>query len=136
MTSVGLQPLPLPPSPPTYDTWQKDCPQYLSAYNLAFNAERYATQKLVAGPTKNDNIMSARVAGYLLVELFNWRKILTTGPCDQLLKELQSKSLEPGGSVNDVVFKVGKLYRDRFIRSCAFHLLHTSFDVSISGPCS
>ena len=124
MSSVGLQPLPLPPSPPEYDTWHKDCPQYLSAYNLAFNAERYATQKLVSGPTKDDNIICARVAGYLLVELFNWREILTTHPCDRLSKELQSESQEPGGSVNDVVFKVGKLYRDRFIRLCAFHLTY------------
>ena len=124
MTSVELRPLPLPPSPPEYDTWHKDCPQYLSAYNLAFNAERYATQKLVADSTTNDNIISARVAGYLLVELFNWREILTTRPCDQLSKEIQSESQESGGSVNGVVYKVGKFYRDRFIRLCAFHFTY------------
>jgi hypothetical protein len=84
MTTVELQPLPLPPSPPEYDIWQRDYPQYLSAYNLAFNAERYATQKLVAGSTINDNIISARVAGYLLVELFKWREIITTSPCHRL----------------------------------------------------
>ena len=125
MTSVELHPSPLPPSPPTHDTWQKNWPQYLSAYNLALNAETYATQQAEAHPAQNDNIIFARVAGYLLLEFFDLRDILTTGPCDQILKELQSGSQEPAGNANDVVFKIGKFYRDRFIRLCMFHFLHT-----------
>jgi hypothetical protein len=125
MSLVELPEFPLPREPPKYEEWKKDWPQYLGAYNLAFNAERDATE--------NDDIISARVAGYLLVELFNWSNILTMCPCDQLSNELQSKSQEPGGSVNDVVFKIGKMYRDRFIRLCAFlFFLHTSFNLSIS----
>ena len=131
MESVELQPrLPRPllrePSP-TYDTWKNDWPQYLSAYSLAFNAETYATQKAEADSTQNDDITSARVAGYFLLEFLNWRYILTTGPCDQLSKVLLPKSQEP-----DVVFNVVKWYRDRFIRLCAFHFLQTSFNFSIS----
>ena len=80
MSLVELQALPLPREPPSpmYEEWQKDWPQYFSAYNLAFNAERYATQ--------SDDIMSARVAGYFLIELFNRRALLTTKPCDRLSK--------------------------------------------------
>ena len=129
MTSVELHPSPLPSLPPTHDTWQKYWPQYLSAYNLALNAETYATQQAEADPAQNDNITSARVAGYLLLEFFHLRDILTTGACEQISKELHLENQEPGGSVNDVVFKIGKFYRDRFIRLCMFHFLHTSFDL-------
>ena len=119
MSLVELQVLPLPREPPTYEEWQKHSPQYLSAYNLAFNAEGYAT--------KDDDIISARVAGYFLIELFKWREILSTVPCDRLSIELQSESRK-GGSVNDVVFQVGKMYRERFIRLCAFiFFIHMSF---------
>ena len=128
MASVDLQSLPLPPEPTTYEIWREDRPQYLSAYNLAFNAESHAAQQAEAEPTNKakDNIISARVAGYLLVELFDRREILTEGPCSRLSIELQSEDKE-GGDANDVVFKLGKLYRDRLMRLCAFHLFHTSF---------
>jgi hypothetical protein len=96
MTSVELQALPLPREPPKCEEWQKDWPQYLSAYNLAFNAERHATQ--------NDDIISARVAGYFLIELFNRHAFLTTEPCNRLSIKLQSEGWEPGMSANDVVF--------------------------------
>ena len=69
MASVDLKPLTLPSEHVTYGIWQKDWPQYLSAYKLAFDAEEYATQQ--ADPAKKNNIMFARVAGFLLVELFN-----------------------------------------------------------------
>ena len=110
MSLVELQALPLPREPPKYEEWQED---WLSAYNLTFNAERYATQ--------NHDIISARVAGYFLIELFNRRAFITTEPCDRLSKRLQSEGREPGMSANDVVFQVGKLYRDRLIRLCAFN---------------
>ena len=79
MSLVELQVIPLPREPPKYEEWQKDWPQYLSAYNLAFNAERYATQ--------SDDIISARVAGYFLIELFNEHTLLTMEPCDHLISQ-------------------------------------------------
>jgi len=116
MESVELEPRPLLREPPTYDTWKHDWPQYLSAYNLAFNAETYATQQPETDPSRNDNIISARVAGYFLIELFNRHTSLTTEPCDRLSIELQWEGREPGMSANDVVFRIGKLYRDYFMR--------------------
>ena len=127
MESVNFDPRSLPSEPTTYQIWQKDWPHYLSAYNLAFDAEKYATQQ-PEGPTKDKNIMFARAAGFFLVELFNRHAILTVGPCEQLSKELQSKDRE-GGTANDVVFKVGKFYRDVFLRLCAFHFFHKSFGI-------
>ena len=134
MSLVELPALPLPREPPKYKEWEKDWPQFLSAYQLAFNAERYATQQLAAVATKNDNIIAARVAGYLLVELFNCSEILTTRPCEQLSVDLQSESRD-GGSVNDVVFKIGKMYRDHFIRLCTFFFFYIRHSVS-QFPCS
>ncbi|KAF8259704.1 hypothetical protein EI94DRAFT_1750815 [Lactarius quietus] len=143
MASVGLQSRPLPPEPTTYEIWREDRPQYLVAYNLAFNAEKYATQHAEAEPTNEvkDNIISARVDGYLLVELFNRRAILTEGPCIYISKELRSEDRE-GGDANDTVFKVGNFYRDRFLRlfrttttaypSPSLHLSRPSFDTVLA----
>ena len=129
MTSANLKPLPLPSHPETYDIWQRDQPQYLSAYNLAFDAEVYATQQ--ADPPRKNDIMFARVAGFLLVELFNWRAILTEGPCEFLSNALRSNDRDCG-TTNDVVFKIGEFYCNRFLRVCASHFFRTSFGISIS----
>ena len=129
MASADLEPIPLPSRPVVYDEWQKDWPQYLSAYNLAFDAEKYATHQ--AGPTGKMNVMFARVAGFLLVELFNRRTILTEGACEHLSKELQSDHRE-GGTTNDVVFKIGEFYCNHFLRVGASHFFRTSFGISIS----
>jgi len=113
---MALQSLPLPSKPTTYEIWREDRPQYLSAYNLAFNAEKYATQQAEADPSNNlrakDNIISARVAGYILVEFFNRRAILTEGPCRYLSIELNRDD----GDANDAVFNVGKFHRNHFLR--------------------
>jgi hypothetical protein len=130
MESVQLHSHPLPPEPTTYEMWRTDRPQLLGAYHLAYNAERYAIQQALSDSSKKakDRILFARVFGYLLVELFNWRAILTEGPCNRLLIELQSGD----GDDNNTVFNIGKLYCDYFLRSCAFYFLHMSFDFSIS----
>jgi hypothetical protein len=124
----------LSPDPTTYEglSW-RDESQYLRAYLRAYNAEIYATQQAEANPTNKqakDNIISARVAGYLLVELFRQREILTKEPCRYLSKGLLSEDQEDGDA-NDTVFKVGKFYRNKLIRLCAFYFFHMSFDISI-----
>ena len=139
MATVELRPLPLrvPSQLTTYEIWREKSPQYLVAYTLAFNAENYATRQAEASTTKKakeiaqKNVMYARVAGYLLVELFDRHEILTEGPCSRLSTDLLSGDRE-GGDANDVVFRLGQVYRDRFIRLCALHLFHTSFGISIS----
>lgn len=113
--------------------WQKDWPQLLYAYHLACNAEGYATQQALSDSSKQakDDILYARVFGYLLVELFNWRAILTEGPFNQLLMELQLED-RGDGNYKSAVFHIGKLYHDCLLRSCVFHFFHISFDLSIS----
>ena len=118
MASADLEPIPLPSEPVMFDKWQKDRPQYLSAYNLAFDAEKYAAQQ--AGSTRKKNVVFARVAGFLLVELFKRRATLTEGPCEHLSKELLSDHRERG-TTNDVVFQIGEFYCNHFLRAGASH---------------
>jgi len=125
MSVVDVRKRSLSLDPTTYEISWEVGSEYLSAYKLAYDAEIYAAQQAGARPTNKeekdkieqaeDDIISARVAGYLLVELFRQREILTEEPCKRLLKELRSESRE-GGDANDVVFQVGKLYRNKYIR--------------------
>ena len=105
---AAIEPKPLPPQPSLgmHDEWQER-PKYLEAYQRARIAEGHAPE--------NDDAIAARVAGYLLVELFNRRSILTEEPCRQLSKELLSEDREGGGAY-DTVFNVGKHYRNHFVR--------------------
>ena len=110
----------LPPSLPTpaYDTWSATRRNYLIVYRMAYQAERYAETKLLRQEAKK-NAMFARVAGYLLVELFDRRAVLTETPCVSLAKQLTSPHRN-GGTTHDVVFQVDKLLRDHLLRMCTF----------------
>ena len=98
-----------------HDEWQER-PKYLEAYQRARTA------------TGDDDAIAARVAGYLFVELFNRRSILTEEPCRQLSKELLSKDRE-GGGADDTVFNVGNHYRNHFVRLCKSHCFYTSHPI-------
>ena len=89
MTTVALSPAPLPPKPVPYAEWLEHQRNCLSAYEKAFNAEHRAVLQVEANPINEakQNVVSARVAGYLLVELFNRRAILLEGPCASLLRK-------------------------------------------------
>ena len=121
MTTVELLATPLPPNPAPYEEWRSDRPDYLRTYDMVFAAERYADEQVQANPSDRkakENLTSARVAGYLLVELFNRRTILSEGPCVSIVKHLEPKS----GERNDLVFRIGEWLRSYFIRLCAFNL--------------
>jgi len=76
--------------------------------------------------------MSARVAGYLLIELFNRREILESGePCSKLTRGVESSS-QTGGTAHDVVFAVGRQYCDYFLRTCMFRFFPTLFAILVS----
>ncbi|KAF8257881.1 hypothetical protein EI94DRAFT_1756444, partial [Lactarius quietus] len=125
MSIIDVQKLSLSLDPTTYEISWEVGSKYLSTYKLTYDAEIYAAQQAGARSTNKeekdkieqaeDDIISARVAEYLLVELFCQREILTKEPCKCLSKELRSESWE-GGDTNDVVFQIGKLYHDKFIR--------------------
>ena len=134
MTTIKLSASPLPRKPAPFEDWRVYRPDYLSVYNLVLDAERHANEQVEANPSSReakDNLMFARVAGYLLTELFNRRTILSEGPCASLAKQLKSPSRE-GGTVHDVVFGVGQWHRDFLLRLCTFDFIPTSFGISVS----
>lgn len=126
MTTVELLATPLPLDPAPYEEWRSDQPEYLATYDMVFAAERHADEQVKANPADRkakDNLTSARVAGYLLVELFNRRTILSEGPCVSIVKHLEPKS----GDRNDLVFRIGELLRSHFLRLCAFNIFPIYF---------
>lgn len=135
MTTVELSPSPLPLKPAPWEDWGNDQPSYQSAYDMILTAERHADQKINANPSDKEargQLISARVVGYLLVELYTRRSILYDKPAAWLMREILSES-QQGGSSHDVIFGVGKWHRDHLLRTCAFDLFLTSFCISISS---
>jgi len=134
MTTIEFSPSPLPRKPAPYEEWREDWRNYLSVYDIVLNAERYAVQLVEANSSDRnakENTTFARVAGYLLVELYNRRTILSEEPCISLVKQLISPSREPG-DVHDVVFKVGERLRNHLVRLCASDFFPASFSISVS----
>jgi len=132
MTTLELSPTSLPLKPPPYDEWKGNWPNHLRAYDLAFNAERHADKRLKVDPSNQeakDHLMFARVAGYLLLEFFNRRAILSDIPCESLAKRLISPP-QDGDTPPDIVFRVGKWYFDRLLCRGAFGFFPTSFWIS------
>ena len=131
--TIKLPPSPLPRRPPQYEAWREVQPNFVSAYNAVLNAERHANEQVMIGrdPEAKDNLISARVAGYLLLELYDRRTTLADRPSSRLVKSILSLSQDGGGPV-DTVFAVGKFYRNFFLRMCAFGFFSTWFGISIS----
>ena len=105
MTTVQLHPSPLPPKPPTYDTWEAIIPSLSRAYDLVLGAEHHATKRAEADPTNmeaKDDIISVRVAGYLLIELFDKSPVLSLKPCLRLAEEPVSSSPKSGDTKNPI----------------------------------
>lgn len=107
-------------------------------YDIVLDAESYANERLKASEEELDhaaktgreaakkaiqeakqNLMFARVAGYLLIELFTRREILTNGPYQSLAKQLTSPPRD-GGTTHDIVIQVGKWHFDHLLRMCTF----------------
>jgi hypothetical protein len=132
ITAAGLSVSPLPRPPPPYDDWVLNSPNYITAYNTILNAERHAvTQAAPFNKKARQNVMFARLAGYLLLELFYRRGILTEGPCRSIATQINKPSR--GNSTDlEVVFEVGEWQYKYFIRMCAFDLFPTSFGTSVS----
>jgi len=105
MTTVALSTSPLPPSP---QAWAST-PSHLEAYNLVLKAESHANEQVQVNPNPeaNDRLMSARITGYLLLELSERCEILTDKPYLALVSQIILKSRESGGTY-DVVFTSGK----------------------------
>ena len=124
MTIIESSPSPLPREPAQSEALGACSPDYLRAYNLVLKAERRAVEK--------DNLMFARVAGYLLLELFNRRGVLSGEPCASFVKQLNSPSRQ-GKSDIQVVFELGEYYRNHLLRLCGFDLFPALFGISVSS---
>jgi len=130
MTTVELFPTPLPHPPAPYEEWREYWPDYLSTYDTIRGAERHADEQVGADPSNlgaRDDVMFARLAGYLLLEFFNRRATLTEGPCASLVKQIGSSPREFGDSAHDIVFKVGRWHFDHLLRPCTFNHFHALF---------
>lgn len=144
MTSLKLKPTPLPCIPDNYDDWKTAEVGYCQAYDFVFAAEQHAAAQLAkeeaedktkakakAKEEARDKIIHARVVGYLLIELFNRQSTVALEPFLRVVKELSSTAREPG-EPRQLVFDLGKLYRDHLLRACLFHFFPTSTSFSIS----
>ena len=134
MSTVKLEPTRLPLEPPAYEACNIDRDAYLNAYGRVLLAEHQAIKRVEDNPTDKaaqDDMISARVAGYLLIEFWERKGVLTDAPCLEIVRSLASPH-RGGGDACKTVFDVGKFYRDYFLRLCAFDPFHTP--PSISTP--
>ena len=124
MTTIILSASPLPRELAQSEALDAYSLYYLSAYNLVLDAELDADEK--------DNLISVRVAGYLLLELFNRRGVLSEGPCASFVEQLNSPS-RVGKSGIQVVFELGEYYRNYLLRLCGFNFFPALFGISVSS---
>ena len=134
MTTIRLSASPLPCEPAQSEALGAYSPDYLRAYNLVLDAECHANEQVRDNPSNQqakDDLISARAAGYLLLELFNRRRgVLSEGPCASFVKQLNSPSRQ-GKSGIQLVFELGKYHRDRLLRSCGFDFFPALLGVSV-----
>ena len=110
----------------------QDWSEYGHAYDIVLNAECHAMKLPDAIPPvqrENNNLIFARVTGFLLIELFDKRAILSVEPCRALAFMIVSPPLA-GTTTNDLVVGLGRRYYDLYIRACAFSSSPTSFSIS------
>lgn len=116
MSTVGLKPECLPRRPLAYESWGLHRPTYLSVYECVLLAERQAIEQVESNPsdkTAKDDLISARVAGYLLIELWDQNNAFNEIPCLKFAQSLVSPHRDHGDSCK-VIFDVGKFYRTTF----------------------
>ena len=87
-------------------------------YDMIFRAERHAVQQ-----EAEENIMTARVTGYLLLELHAQAGIFGDAPYTSLVNLIISPPRSTGGNEHDVVYHVGKFCCATLIRLCMFDYL-------------
>jgi len=107
--------LPIRPSP--HQEWSL-CSH---AYGIVLGAECHARNQLTINPSDQEekyNLLFARVTGFLLIELFNERAIISAKPYASLASEIMS--LPVGGIAYDLVFELGRYFYEYFKRTCAF----------------
>ena len=95
-----------------------EIPTRHSVYGMILRAEQDAVERQAG-----ENIISARVAGYLLLEFHAQSRLFGDRACASIVKQVTSLLQDASGDENSVIFEVGRLLRDKFIRLCAFDRL-------------
>jgi len=112
----------LPPEPSPHPEWHI----YSNAYGIVLGVERRAQERLAINPSGREekyNLLFTRVTGFLLIELFNERAILSVEPCASLALEIISPPVA-GCTTHDLVFGLGRYFYEYFKRTCAFGSSH------------
>ncbi|KAF9643997.1 hypothetical protein BDM02DRAFT_3122647 [Thelephora ganbajun] len=102
--------LPALESPRFRESGLHKLPNAVSMYERILQGEARAIQD-----EANENIMLARVVGHLVLELYARRGILGNRPCETIIDEVM-RSPTGYGDGDNVVFEVGRQYRDHLIR--------------------
>ena len=113
---------PLPPleSPQFHGSGLHERPNAVAAYEKVLKAEAQAVQDGV-----NQDLVHARVAGYLILELYASREILGDQPFTTVINDIVLPSQDrEGGGDNSVVYRIGKRYLENLVRPGESNRLH------------
>jgi hypothetical protein len=116
MKMIPDPPLPLPTlESPQFRELEPPTSAYVKALQAAYsNILRAEDRALQDGVS--ENIISARVAGHLLLELYARLGILDDQPYLSVIDDIVCS---PQDRDNDLIFELGERYRDHLIRPCA-----------------
>jgi hypothetical protein len=116
-------PLPLPTlESPQFQELEPPAPAYTKSLQLAYSNILQAEDRALQDGA-NENVISARVIGHLILELYARRGILGDQPYLSVIDEIVCS---PQDHDNDLIFELGGRYRDHLIHSCASDLFSVS----------
>jgi len=120
---------PLPPleSPQFQGSGLHERPNAVAAYEKVLKAEALAVQD-----GRNQDLVHARVAGYLILELYDRRDVLGDQAFTTVINDvIQTSQDREGEGDNSVVYGVGKRYLENLVRPggfdrCLFYVCSSS----------
>lgn len=115
-TTITTSPLPALDSSQIQELRLNEKPDRYGAYNMILRAEQHAVEQ-----RSNEDIISSRVAGYLLLEFHTQSHLFGDTPCASLVRSVNSPPQSASDKEHDAIVGVGKLFRDNFIRLCALN---------------
>ncbi|KAF9013706.1 hypothetical protein BDZ89DRAFT_1076885 [Hymenopellis radicata] len=113
--------MPLPPRADVEGRFPHFPDSWLSAYSLVLRAEKHAKEQLDASYDKESvmewkcKVMDARVMGFFIIELYSVRTLGDT-PITCIIRQVTSNG-QQGQDDNEVVYGLGKQYREVFMRA-------------------
>ena len=125
---LTASPLPTVESPQFKESGLGELANAISVYRRILEAEARAVQD-----GADENVISARVIGYLLLELYARCPTLGDQACSKVIQEVISLSQDSEHDEHDVVLMVGKRHRDHLIRGCRLDYLSVLFKISVAS---